>query len=89
MMPCVLCLTGVFTRLTARVRVQLNFLKPLVFSCNITPRFCGSGLTLFTTIAPELENRMRYVFDALLQATFTIIMGGCVLFVAIPTILML
>jgi len=32
---------------------------------------------------------MRYLFDALLQATFTIVMGGCVLFVALYAILML
>ena len=32
---------------------------------------------------------MKNVIDAILEATFTIIMGGCVLFVALYTILML
>jgi hypothetical protein len=32
---------------------------------------------------------MRDLLNALLEATFTIVMGGCVLFVALYTILML
>jgi hypothetical protein len=32
---------------------------------------------------------MKNVIDAILEATFTIVMGGCVLFVALYTILML
>jgi len=88
-MRCVLCRIGAFTRLTESVKTQPNFIKLSSFSCNTTLRFYGFILTLCTTTALEQGNKMRYLFDALLQATFTIVMGGCVLFVALYLILML
>ena len=52
---CVLCRIGASTRLKKRLKIHRNFLRLFSFLCNITPRFCGSGFTLFTIIAPALK----------------------------------
>ena len=53
MTRCVLCHTGAFTKLKRLFKIPRNFTGRSSFLCAFIPRFYGSGLTLFSTIALE------------------------------------